>query len=80
MQNTISFPQYRKYKNEKSFFKITSPTEWEEIQIVGSKKVLHQFTVKIMPDRNLINDMLFDYDSNWVEIEEEEYNSILTNL
>ena len=70
---TTSFPQYRKYKNEKSFFKISSLTEWEEIQLVGTKKILHHFTVKIMPDRNFMNDMLFDYEVNWVKIEESEY-------
>lgn len=73
MLNNIDFPQYRKYINEKSFFKITSLTEWEEIQIVGSKKMMYHFTVKIMPDRNFINDMLFEYENNWVKIEEEEY-------
>lgn len=69
----IKYPQYRKYKNNKSFFKITSDKEWEEIQIVGSKAILNQFTVKIMPDRNFIQDMTFDYKENWDVISEEEY-------
>ena len=73
MSENISFPQYRKYKNEKSFFKISSLTEWEEIQIVGSKKLLYHFTVKILPDRNFINDMLWGYEENWVKIEEMEH-------
>ena len=61
----IQYPQYRKYLNEKSFFKITSSTEWEEIQIIGSKYVLNQFKVNIMPDRNFLHDMTFDYKENW---------------
>ena len=69
----IQYPQYRKYKNNKSFFKIISDKEWEEIQIVGSKFILNQFTVKIMPDRNFIHDMTFDYKENWEVISEEEY-------
>lgn len=77
MKVEINFPQYRKYKNGKSFFKIISPTEWEEIQIIGSQKTNHHFEVKILPDRNFINDMLFDYENNWIKIEENEYNDIL---
>lgn len=69
----IQYPQYRKYLNEKSFFKINSSTEWEEIQIIGSKYVLNKFKVNIMPDRNFLHDMTFDYKDNWLEINEAEY-------
>ncbi|MBA3971621.1 MAG: hypothetical protein H0X46_05660 [Bacteroidetes bacterium] len=67
------FPQYRKYPNNKSYFKILSATAWEEIQVIGSKHILHHFTVKILPDRNFINDMINDYHSNWEVITEKEY-------
>lgn len=69
----MTYPQYRKYPNNKAYFKITSSTEWEEVQIIGNKHILHQFIVKIMPDRNYINDMTFDYEKNWEKIEQEEY-------
>lgn len=69
----VHYPQYRKYLNEKSFFKITSSTEWEEIQIIGSKLVLNQFKVNIMPDRNFLHDMTFDYKENWLKINDAEY-------
>ncbi len=72
----IQYPQYRKYLNNKSFFKIISDKEWEEIQVVGSKHVLKNFSVKIMPDRNFLQDMTFDYKENWEEIEEGEYETI----
>jgi hypothetical protein len=75
MNSSITYPQYRKYLNNKAYFKIISPTEWEEIQIVGSQHILHQFTVKILPDRNYIYDMTFDYKNNWVKIGEEEYEA-----
>lgn len=76
MQASIAYPQYRKYPNNKAYFKIISPTEWEEIQVIGSKYILHQFSVKILPDRNYIEDMTFDYEKNWVKIEEGEYEKI----
>ena len=68
-----SYPQYRKYPNNKAYFKILSDKEWEEIQIIGSKHIVNQFIVKIMPDRNYLQDMTFDYKDNWEEIEEVEY-------
>lgn len=68
-----TYPQYRKYLNNKSFFKIVSPTEWEEIQIIGSRHILNTFTVKILPDRNFMQDMTFDYKDNWEVISEAEY-------
>ena len=77
---TTDFPQYRKYKNNKSYFKISSLTEWDEIQIIGSNYLLSKFEVKIMPDRNFIQDMLFDYTANWDVIEEEEYNEQLNRV
>ena len=75
-----AYPQYRKYPNDKAYFKIISATEWEEIQVIGSKFILNQFTVKIMPDRNYLNDMTFDYKSNWVVIDESEYENIKVKL
>lgn len=71
----MNYPQYRKYKNNKSYFKISSPEIVEEIQQVGDKYVLHTLTAKILPDRNFIADMLFDYTENWDLITEDEYIS-----
>jgi hypothetical protein len=76
----MTYPQFRKYHNNKAYFKIISSTEWEEIQIIGSKHILHQFIVKIMPDRNYIYDMTFDYEKNWEKIEEEEYETKLREI
>jgi hypothetical protein len=76
----IIFPQYRKYKNGRSFFKVLSRTEWEEIQLVGTKYILSKYTVKILPDRNLIHDMLFDYEASWEKINADDYENIKKKL
>jgi hypothetical protein len=76
MKESVSYPQYRKYKNDKSFFRISSAEEFEEIQILGGQYTLHQFKAKILPDRNFIYDMTFAFEDNWVVITEEEYNGI----
>jgi len=72
----ITYPQYRKYSNNKSFFKIISPEKFEEIQVLGKKKTLHRFEAKILPDRNFIYDLTFDYKTNWILCDLSEYEEL----
>ncbi|MBL7918745.1 MAG: hypothetical protein JNJ40_00435 [Bacteroidia bacterium] len=69
----INFPVYRKYKNNKSYFKIIQPNRFEEIQIIGSKKMVKQIMAKQYPEMVFINDLVFNYTEMAVEITEEEY-------
>ena len=68
----MSYPQYRKYAHERTYFKIISADAWEEIHVMGKKYVLHHFKAAILPDRNYIYDLTFDYEKNWIKIEEGE--------
>ena len=70
------FPTYRKYKNNKSFFRIYSENEVDELKLVGKKYILFKITSSQLPERNLIHDMLYDYQSNWEAISEEEFRAI----
>jgi hypothetical protein len=76
MAPTTTYPQFRKYPNERTYFKIISETEWEEIHISKNNNSIHAFIAKIFPDRNYIYDLTFDYEKNWIKIEEEEYEKI----
>ena len=69
----ITYPQYRKYSNNKSFFKIISETEFEEIQVLGIKTTIHAFKAKILPDRNYIYDLIHNYKAHWIKCSPEEY-------
>jgi hypothetical protein len=69
-----SFPKFRKYANNKSFFKIESDLEWTEIQLMGSKKLIHHFYAHQYPEKlflhSLINfEMNGVVDSNETEFE-----------
>ncbi len=74
------FPAYRKYTNNSSFFKILSEEEFEEIKKLPVGYELFTFKAKILPDRNYIWDMLYDFQLHWEEISEEEYNSVKEKL
>jgi len=72
----VSYPLYRKYAHERTYFKVLSDSEWEEIHIMGSNYILHQFKAKILPERNYIYDLTHDYQTNWVAIEADEYERV----
>ena len=76
MNSDIVFPLYRKYKNEKSFFKITSISSFEEIIFMRNKATLHLFEAKILPDRNYILDMIYNYEPYWSLSSKEEFEEI----
>ena len=69
----IIYPQFRKYPHGRTYFKILSPTEFEELQISGDKSTMHHFVAKILPDRNYIYDLTFNYQGHWEVISEKEY-------
>lgn len=74
--NQIVFPAYRKYKNNKNFFKIINENEFEEISFIGKKAIVIKHLAKILPDRNLIADLL--HDSSFAQDStQEEYESYL---
>jgi hypothetical protein len=73
----INFPVYRKYKNNKSYFKIINPRKFEEIQVVGTKKIIRNQEVALYPDLLFIKDLVFDYSERADEITAEEYSAIL---
>lgn len=72
----IIYPQYRKYAHGRTYFKIMSSSEFEELQIFGKQCTLHHFVAKILPDRNYIYDLTFDYEKYWVAIDQAEYEAV----
>lgn len=73
MDQRISYPLYRKYANEKNFFKIISAEEFEELSLIGGKWHLNHFKAKILPDRNFIHDLTLNDKKNIIEIDSNEY-------
>ena len=76
LDKNIQFPQYRRYKNGLSYFKILSNTEFEEIQVIGEKRIVNRVVASQYPEKVFINDLLFKYKEFAEEIGEKEYLSI----
>ncbi|MGB3949150.1 MAG: hypothetical protein WBM13_14280 [Bacteroidia bacterium] len=72
----IVYPLYRKYAHERTYFKVISDSEWEEIHVLAGKYSIHQFKATILPERNYIYDLTYDYHNNWVAIQPDEYEQV----
>ena len=75
--NEFIFPVYRKYKNGKNYFKVNSLKQFEEIQIIGTKKIHKIIDATQFPELNFIIDLC---NKNFSEIEassEKEFYSFL---
>ena len=73
VHNEISFPLFRKFDHERSFFKIISPTQFVEIQIMGKRYFKYDVHAKILPDFQLITDIINLHNNHWIEATEEEF-------
>ncbi|MCL4856829.1 MAG: hypothetical protein KJZ55_06115 [Flavobacteriales bacterium] len=76
----MDYPQYRKYKNNQSYFKIKSATEFDEIKREANSWKIYSFKAAILPDRNYILDMTTDYSLYWDKITAEEFDAILNQV
>lgn len=71
----MNFPLYRKYKNEKSYFKIVSENQFQELMFIGQRIEVYDFYAKIFPDFRMIQDMILMENDSYDEITEEEFES-----
>lgn len=50
-----------------------SPLLFEEIQLIGNKKVIRQTKANLFPEQNFVRDLVFSYADMALEISEAEY-------
>jgi hypothetical protein len=81
MNNKVKdFPQYRKLSNEKSFFKILNNSTFQEVQLIGKKKLFHTTEAKQYPEMLKIQDLLQLADTFYLESNEAEWNLICQGI
>lgn len=54
----MDFPQYRKRFDGKSFYKITSPTSFEEVLLIGKRFYIYTIDAKKYFEQLQVQDML----------------------
>jgi hypothetical protein len=72
----MEFPLFRRYPNEKSYFRIESPTELFELKLVG--QVWIKYTVKATQYPEIV--MIRDLMTEGLVITEEEFNIVLSKV
>ncbi len=77
MQQDIHFPVYLKYKNGRSYFKIISAFEFEQIQVIGAKCIFSKTTANQFPEKIFITDLLQNTFNNVEVIKENEFKNLL---
>ncbi|MBS1647845.1 MAG: hypothetical protein JST67_10940 [Bacteroidetes bacterium] len=73
LTKNTTYPQYRKYKNGLSCFKILSPTQAQEVKAVGSKRLSFFIEATQYPERVFIHDLVFAYHHFAEEISEADF-------
>lgn len=76
MNPEVNYPVYRKYKNDLSWFRISGPDSFDEIRKMGSRYLKSVHTVRILPERVMLQDLLYDFQAFAVEIDADEYHRI----
>ncbi|PWH86435.1 hypothetical protein [Brumimicrobium oceani] len=69
----MDFPQYRKRFDNKSFYKVTSFTTFEEVQLVGKRFLIHVVHAKKYFEQLQIQDMLASEIEMYQMSEESEF-------
>ena len=75
----MEFPQFRKYKNGQSYFRVNSNSSFIEYKLNGNRIEKHTFEVKILPDRNYLNDMLYSFENHWDRLSDSEWKTFLAS-
>jgi hypothetical protein len=71
----MDFPQYRKRFDQKSFYKIINDRTFEEVQLVGEKRFVHQIQADKYFEILLIQDMLSLSGEMYLISNEEEFEA-----
>lgn len=66
------FPQYRKLSNERAFYRIEGQNSFTEVQLIGSRKIIHTIIAQQYPEKLRIMDMLKNLDP-FVGSDKEEF-------
>jgi len=73
----VEFPIFRKYNNNKSYFRIDNASSLTEVQRIGKYYVIHTLEAKILPERIMIDDLINLMSVGVEKVAREEYDLFL---
>ncbi len=69
------FPVFRKYTNNKNYFKVINSNKFIEISVIGKQVILKKTEAKIYPDKLFISELI-NCNQSILNISEEEFSII----
>ena len=73
----MNFPIYRKYSNNKVFFKVLSNDTFDEITLIGEKNILQHISATTYAEKLYIMDMIEKRNESWLDSSKEEFENNL---
>jgi hypothetical protein len=71
------YPVYLKYDHERTYFKINSKENFDELNIIGSYYIYRNQQAQIFPEFAMIIDMLENLENKWTAISAIEFDEKL---
>jgi hypothetical protein len=71
------FPLFLKYSHERTYFKINSKENFDELNIIGSFYIYRNQQAQIFPEFAMIIDMMENQNGNWLAISKTEFEEKL---
>ncbi|MCB0791326.1 MAG: hypothetical protein H6595_01425 [Flavobacteriales bacterium] len=71
------FPQYRRSANGSNFYRIESEDRFTEVQVIGSRVVVHEVFATAYPELVRIRELLDGTGSNTRPITEQDFLAVL---
>ncbi|MCH2198576.1 MAG: hypothetical protein MK081_07315 [Flavobacteriales bacterium] len=75
----IQFPIFCQLKGGNSFYRVDSHTHMTEYQRIGSRYTVYTLEAKILPERNMIMDLIEDVE-RYERMSEEEFEGLVKEL
>jgi hypothetical protein len=71
---SYQFPLFRRYLHGNTYYRINSQDNFDELMVIGRFYVLKDFQAKILPEYQLIVDLIDNVDNRWETIAEKNFD------
>ena len=71
---TYQFPLFRRYMHGNTYYRINSQENFDELMVIGKFFVYKNFQARILPEYQLIVDLIENVDNRWETITEKDFD------
>ena len=75
---SYQFPLFRRYLHGNTYYRINSQENFDELMVIGRYFVYKNFQARILPEYQLIIDLIDNAENRWEIIESKDFDMKLT--